>query len=193
MQKNSTVLMVAIAIGGVMLGLGVIFGRVSTSSPVLYLPTRALPTPANYLAQMEATPETYYGDWGGTATPMPPLTDELARGQVLYQPCIHCHGQYGEGEGNAPNPYVPDQFGYMRVPRHDSLGHTWMHPDQILVEFIKKGSNNLLYRNVMPPFESIYTDEEILVLLDYIKYWWTPEQRAQQAAATRRLEIARQE
>lgn len=192
MIKESTVAFIAIGITFVMLGLGIIVGRQSIDEPVVFLPTRIAPTPANYLEQIESTPETYYGNWDGTATSMPPLTDELARGQVLYQPCIHCHGEFGDGEPNAPNPYIPDQYGFMRVPRHDSLGHTWHHPDQLLIDIIKTGSNNVLYRNVMPPFEQVYSDEEILILLDYIKYWWTPEQREQQAAATQRLELARQ-
>ncbi len=177
----------------VIVAVGILVGRVSVERPVIFLPTRIAPTPVNYIEQMEATPETYYGNWGGTATPLPPVTGKLARGQELYQPCIHCHGEFGQGEPNAPNPYIPDQYGYMRVPRHDSLGHTWMHPDQLLVQIIKNGSNNVLYRNIMPPFGEAYTDEEIMILLDYIKYWWTPEQREQQAAATRRLELARAE
>jgi mono/diheme cytochrome c family protein len=180
-----------VVVAALLFVVGVQLGRVSIRQEThSILPTRLPATPPNYVEQINATPEPY---WLITPTPMRPLSEELERGQVLYQPCIHCHGEFGGGEPGNPNPNIPDQYGYMRVPRHDSLGHTWMHPDQLLVDIILNGVQHPLYRNIMPAYAEIYTEEDVLVLLDYIKLWWTEEQREQQAAATLRLEIARQE
>ncbi|MCI0714644.1 MAG: cytochrome c [Chloroflexi bacterium] len=180
-----------VVIAATLFVIGIQLGRVSIrEETVPLLPTRLPATPANYVEQINATPEPY---WLITPTPMGSLTEDQARGRELYQTCVHCHGERGEGEPGNPNPNIPDQYGYMPVPRHDSLGHTWMHPDQLLVKFILNGMQNPLYRNIMPAYSEIYTEEDVMLLLDYIKLWWTDEQREQQAAATRRLELARDE
>jgi len=180
-----------VVIAALLFVIGIQLGRVSIKQETLaILPTRLPATPSNYVEQIKATPEPY---WLITPTPMGSLSEDLKRGRELYQPCIHCHGEFGGGEPRDPNPNIPDQYGFMRVPRHDSLGHTWMHPDQLLVDIILNGAQNPLYRNTMPAFNEIYTEEDVMILLEYIKSWWTEEQREQQEAATLRLEIARQE
>lgn len=173
-----------------LLAVGLLAGRHSLETPTVpLLPTRLPATPVNFVEQMQVTPLPY---WDVTPSPMPQVTGELARGRELYQQCVHCHGDRGQGEPHNPNPNVPDQYGFMRVPRHDSLGHTWMHPDQLLVRIVQQGINNPLYRHVMPPYEAVLNEAEILLIFDYIKLWWTEEQRAQQEAATRRFELAQQ-
>ena len=181
-----------VGIGIVLLIGGILLGRYSVSNDVPPLPTRAVPTPINYLEQIEATPEPFaFQDI--TPTPFPrDLSADLERGRELYQQCIHCHGALGSGEPGNPNPYIPDQFGFMRVPRHDSFGNTWMHPDQLLVEIIKNGAQNPLYRQAMPAYGAVLGDEDIMLILDYIKLFWSEEQREQQAAATERLRLARE-
>lgn len=170
---------------------GVGIGRYSVDNPVSTLPTRLPATPVNYLAMLDAT-HAPYGFPDGTATPPPStLAPNVTTARNLYETyCAHCHGYAGEGEPGGPNPHIPDALGYMPVPRHDSQGHTWLHPDQLLVAAIKQGSTDPLYRYQMPAFDGILQDGEIAAILAYIRRWWTPEQREQQAAATERLRIA---
>ena len=182
---------------GIIIGLllmvgGVIIGRYSVNNEVPLLPTIIPATPINYLEQVEADPEPY-GFADGTPTPLPTFTGELAEAQVLYDTyCAHCHGYTGGGEPHEPNPNIPNALGFMPVPRHDSQGHTWLHPDQILIDIIKVGSESPLFGFPMPAFEALLTDEEIIMIIDYMKLWWTEEQREQQAAYTERLTIARE-
>lgn len=170
---------------------GAFFGRFSHSQDTRLLPTRLAATPINYRDEINKHNDFYRIS---NPTPMPALTGNLAEGQKLYQAhCAHCHGYRGEGEPNNPNPHLPDAIGYMPVPRHDSLGHTWLHPDQLLLQTIKKGIANPLSRYGMPPFEALLSDEEISFILNYIKLWWTEAQVEQQRAATERLRLARED
>jgi mono/diheme cytochrome c family protein len=113
----------------------------------------------------------------------------LDRGKFAYNDyCAHCHGYSGEGEGDNVDPSLPDALGYMPVPRHDSKGHTWMHPDQIIIASIRQGLPGPLYRYQMPavPPENL-SDAQITDILLYIKQWWTPAQRDAQASMTNQL------
>lgn len=175
----------------VIIGIGI--GRFSYDNSVPPLPTGIPSTPINFNELVNATPQPY-AFLDATLTPMPALSGDLARGQELYavHQCGHCHGLTGGGEPGNPNPFVPDNLGYMLIPRHDSYGKTWMHPDQLLVDIIKQGARNPFYRLAMPSFEDVLTDNEIMLIIDYMRLFWTEEQREHQAAITERLRIARE-
>jgi mono/diheme cytochrome c family protein len=180
-------------VGLLLLAVGAIIGRFSVDNSVPLLPTFVPLTPINYLDQINAT-RVPFGFNDATPTPAPTYTGSLAEGKVLYETlCAHCHGYTGGGPPGEPNPNIPDPIGFLPVPRHDSEGYTWLFPDQLLISFIKRGSNDAFYREVMPAYEDHLTDEEIFLILDYIKQWWTEEQREQQAAVTERVRIRRGE
>lgn len=182
-------LMLFAAVGALLFILGYALGSYSLSDSVPLLPTRIPLTPVNYRAALQAT--TVPLPTLPEPTPMPTLTGDLLRGKELYvYHCAHCHGLLGAGEPGFPNQDVPDAVGYMPVPRHDSYGHTWLHPDQLLIKSIMQGIQNPLSRYGMDAFEGLITEQEAMMILEYIKLWWTPEQRAQQAAATERFRLA---
>ena len=113
---------------------------------------------------------------------------QLAEGKALYEAnCAACHGINGEGEENWQN---NNEDGTLRAPPHDSTGHTWHHPDQLLLQIIAKGGQGLNSR--MTAFEDKLTEEEIELTLEYIKTFWEPEHRESQADVTRRMEEANQ-
>jgi mono/diheme cytochrome c family protein len=118
--------------------------------------------------------------------------DPLSRGEWAYDTyCAHCHGYKGEGEGDNINPDEPDSLGFMPVPRHDSKGHTWKHPDQLLKATVRTGIINPLYRYVMPAMPaSALPDQQLDDILLYIKRWWTQEQRDFQSKITEQLSQA---
>lgn len=112
-----------------------------------------------------------------------PTEDPLSAGQALYQAhCATCHGV--EGKGQFPdNPYGPDANDLIGAPPHDPTGHTWHHPDAVLVQITQEGrSQPGVYP--MPAFGDKLTESEIMAILGYIKTWWTPEQIAAQATAS---------
>jgi mono/diheme cytochrome c family protein len=183
-------LVVGFMVVGVLV-IGVNLGRVSVDRSVPLLPTLPVATPENYIAQLTATPG-HYGFVDVTRTPMPRVFGSIAEGKLLYETyCAHCHGYTGGGEPGEPNPNVPDELGFMLVPRHDSFGHTWLHPDPLLIAVIKSGSMNPLFRQPMPAFNALLNDEQINNILDYIKLWWTDEQREHQVGVTTRFQLAR--
>lgn len=107
----------------------------------------------------------------------------VTTGQTLYMThCAACHG--AEGQGQFPDdPYGPDASDLIGAPPHDATGHTWHHPDTVLVQIIQNGrSQPGVYP--MPAFGDKLTQGEILAILDYLKTWWTPEQVAAQATAS---------
>ena len=113
---------------------------------------------------------------------------QLAEGKALYEAnCAACHGIIGEGEENWQN---NNEDGTLRAPPHDSSGHTWHHPDQLLFQITSKGGKGLNSR--MPAFDEKLTEEEITLTLEYIKTFWEPEHRESQADVTKRMEEANQ-
>ena len=70
----------------------------------------------------------------------------------------------------------------MPAPPHDETGHTWHHPDQVLFDITKLGivaaANLKDYKTVMPIYEGVLSDEEIIAVLSFIKSTWPEEIRA---------------
>ncbi|HLU11317.1 MAG TPA: cytochrome c [Oceanobacillus sp.] len=119
--------------------------------------------------------------------PTPMFTDPaLLDGQYNYNYyCGHCHGYNGEGQLASTIPRARE-MGLHLVPPQDATGHTWEHPDQLLIRVIQDGIPNPLMQFPMPGFKDILTEQEIRNILAYIRLWWTEPQRAHQRGATRR-------
>ena len=112
----------------------------------------------------------------GTAVPPLPTLDKarVAQGQALYAAhCAACHGANLEG---APNWKTPGPDGAFPPPPHDDSGHTWHHPDALLLEIISAGGD-LAQNSRMPAFENTLTVDERQAVLDFIKSRWGREAR----------------
>ncbi len=131
-----------------------------------------LPTLDVLLVPPEAVPTTAFTD---------PVLIEGQRNYDLY--CAHCHGYEGAGQLQESIQQTLD-LGMMTVPAHDSTGHTWMHPDQLLIRTVRQGIQNPLAQFPMPAFGAAFTDDQILGMFAYIRLWWTPEQRQHQRRLT---------
>lgn len=117
-----------------------------------------------------------------------PANEELHLAQQNYNKwCAHCHGWAGDGQPQVTIENA-EQRGYHTVPRHDSEGHTWQHPDQVLFETVKYGVQAPTNLYPMSPFDEQFTDEEIFSIIEYIKQWWTDDQRQHQASLTTQFE-----
>lgn len=104
----------------------------------------------------------------------------VERGGELYQAnCASCHGADLSG---APDWKTPNEDGSYPPPPHDSSGHTWHHPDRVLIEIVRDGSD--FPRSRMPAFGDQLTDEDIEAILEFIKTSWGPEEKAYQDRAT---------
>ena len=99
----------------------------------------------------------------------------VARGRVVYaNNCASCHGAKLEGQPDwrqrLPNGRLP-------APPHDVTGHTWHHPDQVLVDIVKYGlvpgkTAPEGYESDMPAYGATLKDAEISAVLAYIKSSW---------------------
>lgn len=103
-----------------------------------------------------------------------PVSVPLERGAALYvQKCSTCHGDR-EGRGGIPD-----------APAHNDTGHTWHHPDAQLRDWVLNGKIGF---SRMPPQKDNVSDEELTLILEYIKTWWTPDQRAFQEDVSKRYQ-----
>jgi mono/diheme cytochrome c family protein len=128
------------------------------------------------------SPGSSTGTFGGSEAGPPPLDATLiAEGKPLYDAyCASCHGIDGAGAEdwktvNADGSYPP--------PPHDSTGHTWHHSDRLLIDLIANGSDFAQSR--MPAFGDRLSTGQIEAILEHIKTWWGPEERARQWDASR--------
>lgn len=100
---------------------------------------------------------------------------EIAHGQELYrQYCASCHGVNGEGQF-PDSPLLPDETGRFGAPPHNGNGHTSHHPDDWLVRYVRKGGMSLRNPEMfypMPAFGGQLTDEQISLIIAYIKTIW---------------------
>lgn len=115
------------------------------------------------------------------APPAPPLNAALAaRGEALYaQYCAECHGPNGEGQ---PDWKIPNNDGTLKPPPHNNNGHTWHHPDDLLLDLIANGSG--MPQTQMPKFGDTLSNEEIMAIIEFMKGWWGPDERAFQWQVT---------
>jgi S-disulfanyl-L-cysteine oxidoreductase SoxD len=101
--------------------------------------------------------------------------DQVRRGEELYGAhCIACHG--GATGGSITD--IP--------PPHNAEGHTWHHPDCVLVDIILDGMPRRRGEPAMPAFGNRLSEEDAHAILAYIKTWWEPHQIEFQEEVTER-------
>lgn len=107
--------------------------------------------------------------------PVPTLnSDRVAQGAALYaQNCAGCHGANLEG---APDWKRSLADGSLPPPPHDSSGHTWHHPDSLLIDIIANGGDPA-YNSKMPAFNDKLTEDEMAMILDFVKCKWGKDER----------------
>lgn len=115
---------------------------------------------------------------GISAPPLPTLVPEqIALGETVYaQSCAVCHGVNLEGK---PNWKVTLADGSLPPPPHDSTGHTWHHPDELLLDITANGGDSK-HNSQMPAFKEQLSSEEIAGVLEFIKSRWGREEREYQ-------------
>lgn len=109
-------------------------------------------------------------------------TQLVALGAHVYQTrCAACHGVLLQGQ---PNWRERDAAGRLPAPPHDASGHTWHHPDEVLFNVTKYGMARAVnlkdYESLMPAFQGVLTDAEIIAVLSWIKSQWPADIRKAQ-------------
>ena len=103
----------------------------------------------------------------------------LKQGALIYQArCASCHGVHLEGQANWRERGAD---GRLPAPPHDASGHTWHHPDDVLIRITKEGVAKAVglpdYATNMPAFGDSLSDADIVAVLSWIKSQWAPETR----------------
>ena len=102
----------------------------------------------------------------------------VIQGKAIYaNNCAACHGESLQGQ---PNWRERMSNGRLPAPPHDKSGHTWHHPDAMLVDMVKNGlvpgkTAPPGYVSDMPAYRDILSDQEIIAVLTYIKSTWPPK------------------
>jgi len=104
----------------------------------------------------------------------------LAQGQRVYVAhCAACHGARLEGQ---PNWRERGPDGRLPAPPHDASGHTWHHPDEVLIRITREGVAKVAklkdYVSAMPVYEGVLGDDDIVAVLSWIKSQWPADIRA---------------
>lgn len=119
--------------------------------------------------------------WGSSSRAyIDPFKDvgRVALGKTLYDNnCAACHGANLEGQ---PNWRIRLANGRLPAPPHDKTGHTWHHPDALLIDLIKNGlvpgrTAPKGYVSDMPAYNNLLSDNEIRAVLAYMKSTWPDE------------------
>ena len=88
----------------------------------------------------------------------------VTKGAKIYaKACANCHGARLEGQ-----PGWRTRRGL--APAHDETGHTWHHPDGMLLQVVREGTVRM--GGAMPAFRGVLTDEEMLAVMSFIKSRW---------------------
>lgn len=100
--------------------------------------------------------------------------------------CAACHGASLEGQ---PDWRQRRPDGRLPAPPHDVTGHTWHHPDAVLLAIVRHGMQPGItapegYQSDMPAYDGILSEEEMRAVLAYIKDSWPQEARLLQRRAT---------
>jgi mono/diheme cytochrome c family protein len=97
----------------------------------------------------------------------------VAEGEAIYgAECAACHGANLEGQADWQ---VRLENGRLPAPPHDRTGHTWHHPDQILVAITALGTAALVggdYESDMNGFSDRLSEAQVIAVLSYIKSTW---------------------
>ena len=125
---------------------------------------------------------TWYWQTGGGGPPpgllQPSNAGVVARGETLYREhCASCHGADLEGQANWRERKAD---GRLPAPPHDETGHTWHHPDHMLLQITALGTAAFAgggYQSDMPGYREVLSDQEILAILSFIKSTWPEEIR----------------
>ncbi len=101
-------------------------------------------------------------------------SETTALGAKIYTAnCASCHGDALQGQ---PDWKSPGPDGLLPAPPHDSSGHTWHHPDELLFRITKLGVGEAAgltdYKSAMPAYRAVLSDKEIIAVLSWIKAQW---------------------
>lgn len=102
----------------------------------------------------------------------------VAAGKPIYvQHCAACHGAELQGQ---PNWRMRMPNGRLPAPPHDETGHTWHHPDAVLIDIVKNGlvpgkTAPEGYQSDMPAYKNVLSDDQIVAVMAYIKSRWPDE------------------
>jgi len=109
----------------------------------------------------------------------------IALGRSLYAThCARCHGKNLEGQ---PDWQTRLPSGRLPAPPHDASGHTWHHPDHVLIGITKDGLKPYAgedYESDMPAFANVLSDQEIEATIAFIKSTWPEREREYQERIT---------
>lgn len=113
---------------------------------------------------------------------------QVERGRVVYEAhCARCHGVNLEGQANWR---VRSDTGRLPAPPHDDSGHTWHHPDKMLVGIIQNGLvppyAEKGYLSDMPAFATSLSASERWDVLAFIKSKWSERSQKFQAEISQR-------
>lgn len=114
-----------------------------------------------------------------SARELKPDNTELVReGMSIYaEHCASCHGAGLEGQANWRQ---RKSDGRLPAPPHDATGHTWHHPDEMLVRVTLHGPQSVAgadYVSDMPAYKGVLDEQQIVAVLSYIKSTWPREIR----------------
>ena len=112
-----------------------------------------------------------------------------AGASIYAKECASCHGADLEGQANWRG---ANEDGTLPAPPHDATGHSWHHPDSLLLDYVALGGEEALrrqgvtgFKSAMPGFGDRLSDREIRQVLAYIKSFWPNDALAYQAERTR--------
>ena len=102
--------------------------------------------------------------------------DVVAAGAAIYaDACAACHGGALEGQQDWQ---IRMENGRLPAPPNDASGHTWHHPDKLLIDIVTRGTAAIVgrgYESDMMGFADILTEAEIIAVLSFIKSTWPAE------------------
>ena len=111
---------------------------------------------------------------GPAAYPVRPTDSLVAQGRPLYATnCASCHG---DATTRPP---------LNTAPTHQADGHTWHHPDRLLVQWVLDG---VPLGTVMPKWRGKLSEDEARAVIAYIKTFWPEEIRDRQTEGSAEYE-----